>query len=152
MMSETERAKVREHFKSHPDATVADIGRLLGRSMDALEIIEAGLIMTDIKEHAETEAPETKPGTARCRLEIEFTAERNALGYACNVKMSIPPETTSGGTAGKATGFVLRTAVRQIHDEPAEAMNNGGMLQRAFDAAERKVHAAVGHLGKEAAE
>ncbi len=139
MMNETERAKVREHFKNHPDATAADIGHLLGRGMDTLEIIEAGLIMIDVEEHAEAEAakpaeaPETKT-TARCRLEIEFSVEQNDRGYACNVKMSIPP-----GTEENALGLVLRRAVKRINDELAKAMSDGDMLKRAFDGAEREV-------------
>lgn len=145
MMNETERTKVREHFKRHPDATAADIGHLLGRDMDVMEIIEAGLIMADVEKHAEAGAPETEPTTARCRLEIEFSAEWTADGCTCNAVVHVPPAEKG------ALGLLLRTAVGQFRDELAEAMA-GGMLRRAFKSAERKFMDAAGHLGKEAAE
>ncbi len=151
MMNESERAKVREYFRNHPDMTQKDVERLLGRETDFMEIIEAGLIMADVVEHAEAGAPETKPttetepDTARCRLEIEFSAERTADGYTCNAVVHVPPAEKG------ALGFLLRTAVGQFRDELAEAMT-GGMLRRAFKSAERKFMDAAGHPGKGVAE
>ena len=153
MMNESERAKVREYIKGHPEATAEGIEWLLGREMDALEVVETALIMTGVKaeakhgasgaEKAEAKHDATDSGrseaSAHCRLEIDFSLTPDAQGYSCGVSMRIPGDVLSdmAGLRQIVCSHVLRKAVSKIRDELVARLESGD-LKRCIAEAENE--------------
>ncbi len=139
MMSEAERAKVREYVRGRPDATVKAVEWLLGREMDALEIVETALIMTEVKAEAKPGASgaEKTEASAHCRLEIDFTLTPDGRGYDCRVRSRISADSlpTSAGLRLAYDSSVLRRAVSMFREEIRVRLV-GGDMQRCLSKAE----------------